>query len=84
MKFRRSVGDVALVAMFVVAGLDAANLFISILTAELVLIGLGGARRSQLATQAKLDELIACTDSARDDLTHLEDEAEESIQEKRR
>ncbi len=75
--------NVALVAMFVIAGLDAANLFISILTAELVLLGLGGARRSQLATQAKLDEMIAVTDKARDELAHLEDEDEAVIEDKR-
>ncbi len=76
--------NVALVGMFMFAGLDAANIFISIITAELVLIGLGGARRSQLATQAKLDELIVVNDKARTDLTHLEEEAEDTIQEKRR
>ncbi len=76
--------NLALAGMFAFAGLDAANIFISIVTAELVLIGLGGARRSQIATQAKLDELIASTDKARDELLHSEDEAEESIQEKRR
>jgi len=74
----------ALVAMFVIAGLDAANVYISIVTAELVLIGLGGARRSQLATHAKLDELIAVNDKARDELKRVEDADEEDIQEKRR
>ncbi len=75
--------NVALVAMFFLAGLDSANIFISIVTAELVLVGLGGARRSQIATQAKLDELIASSDKARNELTHIEEADEEDIQEKR-
>jgi len=75
--------NAALIAMFVVVGLDAANIFISIITAELVLLGLGGARRSQLATHAKLDELIAANDKARDELKRVEDADEDAIEDKR-
>lgn len=76
--------NVAIVVAFVVAGVDIANIGISIITADLVLIGLGAARRSQLALHAKLDELIVATDSARNDLTHIEERAEADIQEARK
>lgn len=36
-----------------------------------------------LGVHAKLDELIAATDGARDDLTHIEELSEEEIKEKR-
>ncbi len=36
------------------------------------------------ANHAKLDELLAATTGARDDLIHIEDEAEEVIERKRR
>jgi low affinity Fe/Cu permease len=75
--------NVVIGAAFVVAGVDIANILISIVTADLVLLGLGAARRSQLALHAKLDELIAATEGARDDLAHVEDMAEAEIQEKR-
>lgn len=75
--------NAALVAAWIVWGVDVANILISIVTAELVLLGLGAQRRSQLGLHAKLDELIAATDGARDDLEHIEDLAEAEIQEKR-
>lgn len=70
-------------ATWAVFGLDAGNLFISVLTANLVLFGLSGARRHQLATQAKLDELITATEGARDGLTHAEELTEKEIGEQR-
>ncbi len=70
-------------ATWAVFGLDAGNLFISVLTANLVLFGLSGSRRHQIATQAKLDELIACTTGARDKLTHAEELSETQISEAR-
>lgn len=73
----------ALLLAWLLWGVDVSNILISIVTAELVLLGLGAARRSQLALHAKLDELIHAVDGARDDLTHLEDEQEAIITEKR-
>lgn len=75
--------NAVLLALWLVFGIDHANIYISIVTAELVLLGLGAQRRSQLAVHAKLDELIAATDGARDDLAHIEDMAETEIAEKR-
>ncbi len=75
--------NAALGTAWLMYGVDVANILISIVTAELVLLGLGANRRSQLAQHAKLDELIACTDKARDELTHAEELAEHEIQEKR-
>ncbi len=74
----------ALGAAWFAYGVEVANILISIVTAELVLLGLGASRRSQLGTHAKLDELIHATSDARDDLTHVEDLAEDEIQERRR
>ncbi len=71
-------------AIWAIVGLDAANLFISILTANLVLFGLSGARRDRLAAQAKNDELIAATTGARDDLIQIERKSEQEIGEARR
>lgn len=76
--------NAGLVALWILFGVDFANIFISIVTAELVLLGLGANRRSQLAVHAKLDELVAATDKARDELEHLEDLSEAEIAEKRR
>ncbi len=73
----------ALAAAWLTYGVDVANILISIVTAELVLLSLGANRRSQLGTHAKLDELILATDKARDDLTHVEELAEQDIEEKR-
>lgn len=75
--------NLALVAAWLIYGVDVANILISIVTAELVLLGLGAARRSQLALHAKLDELVRATKGARDDLAHVEELAEAEIQEKR-
>lgn len=75
--------NTSLVALWIMFGVDVANIMISIVTAELVLLGVGAARRSQLALHAKLDELIAATEGARDDLQHVEDLAEQEIAEKR-
>ncbi len=73
----------ALVVAWLIWGVDVANILISIVTAELVLLGLGANRRSQLGIHAKLDELISTDEKARDELTHLEDADETTIQEKR-
>ncbi len=73
----------ALIAAWLFFGVDVSNIFISIVTAELVLLSLGAARRSQLGIHAKLDEMIHVTAEARDDLTRVEDLAEEDIEEKR-
>lgn len=75
--------NVALLVAWLLYGVDVANILISIVTAELVLLGLGASRRSQLALHAKLDELLHATSEARDDLAHVEDLAEAEIQEKR-
>lgn len=75
--------NVSLVALWVMFGVDVANIMISIVTAELVLLSSGASRRAALATQAKLDELIHATEGARDDLEHIEDLNEEAIRERR-
>lgn len=72
-----------LIITFIIVGVDVANILISILTAEIVLLTLGANRRSNLALHAKLDELLHAADKARDDLVHLEDQAEEVIRDKR-
>lgn len=73
----------ALAAAWVMYGVDVANILISIVTAELVLLGLGANRRSMLGIHAKLDELVHATEGARDDLEHIEDMEEAQIAEKR-
>lgn len=75
--------NAVLLGAWLAFGVDVANILISIVTAEIVLLGLGASRRSQLALHAKLDELLIATDKARDDLAHVEDMAEAEIQEKR-
>lgn len=65
-------------------GVDVSNIFISIVTAELVLLGLGQARRSNLGLHAKLDEMILTSQEARDDLAHVEDLTEEEIEDRRK
>ncbi len=75
--------NATLVAAWLVWGVDIANIIISIVTAELVLLGLGANRRSQTGTHAKLDELIHATGGARDDLEHIEDMEEAQIEERR-
>jgi low affinity Fe/Cu permease len=70
-----------LAGAWVMYGTDFANIIISILTLEALLLGQGRARRSELAVQAKLDELVHATKEARDDLAHLEDKDEKIIEE---
>ncbi len=72
-----------LAAAWFFGGVDVANIVISIITAELVLLSLGAARRSQLGLHAKLDGLIDADAAARDDLKHVEELDEDEIQEKR-
>ena len=69
--------------LLLIADLNAANLFISVVTADLVLLQLASARADRCAAQAKLDELIAGTDSARNALMRAEDQDEASIAELR-
>ena len=76
--------NLLIVAAFLLAGIDVANIAISIVTADLVLLSAGANRRSFKALHAKLDELIGATDNARDDLERIEDEKEEKIEELRR
>ena len=73
----------ALAAAWFTYGVDVANILISIVTAELVLLGLGANRRSMLGIHAKLDELVHATEGARDDIEHIEEMAEDEIAEKR-
>ncbi len=75
--------NLTLVALWLVIGTDVANIFISIITAEIVLISAGANRRGNVAIHAKLDELISCQENARNDLVHLEDKAEKEIKELR-
>ncbi len=75
--------NVSLACAWLLGGVDVANIVISIVTAELVLLSLGATRRSQLGQHAKLDELIVATEKARDDLAHVEDLEEKEIQDRR-
>ncbi len=71
--------NVGLVVLWRACGVDIANIFISIITAEIVLLGAGAARRSFAAIHAKLDEIIHAIDSARDDLIDSETLSEAEI-----
>ena len=73
--------NLGLVILWLILGTDIANIFISIVTAEMVLIGAGAARTGQKAIQAKLDEVIHALDKARDDLIGLEQRPEKEIEE---
>ncbi len=75
--------NIALVVLWVIIGTDVANIFISIITAEIVLIGAGAARRGNTAIHAKLDEIVHCLDAARDDLVGVEKKSEKEITEVR-
>lgn len=74
--------NIGLAGLWVIVGTDVANIFISIITAEIVLIGAGAARRGNVAIHAKLDELIH-TSEARDDLLNIEQKSEKEILEVR-
>ena len=71
--------NVILVVAWLLAGTDVANICISIVTAEMVLLAAGANRRSFLALHAKLDEIIHALPDARDELVHLEDKCEAEI-----
>lgn len=58
---------------------DVTNVFISIITADLMLLLLIGQRVGTLAMQAKLDELIHAVNEARDDFAEVEEKGEEEI-----
>jgi low affinity Fe/Cu permease len=68
-----------LVGLWLAFGVDVANIFISIITAEIVLLGAGSARRGFLAIHAKLDEIIHALSEARDDLVEAENKSEAEI-----
>ena len=71
--------NIGLVALWLVFDVDVANIFISIITAELVLIGAGAMRRGNKALHAKLDEIIHSLGDARDDLIGIENKSEKMI-----
>ena len=75
--------NVTLVALWLMIGTDIANIFISIITAELVLLAAGANRRSFMAIHAKLDEIVKALPEARNEIAHLEDLDEKQIKEKR-
>ena len=77
------VFNVTLAALWLIIGTDVANIFISIITAEIVLLTAGANRRNSIALHAKLDELIKTQPDARDELLHLEEAAEKEITERR-
>ena len=76
--------NVGLVGLWATFGVDVSNIFISIITAEIVLLTLGATRRSNIAMHAKLDELIDSQTGARNDIEHIEDRQEEEIMERRK
>lgn len=59
--------------------LDQTNVFISIVTADLMLLLLIGQRVGMMALQKKIDELIHAVKGARDDLAGIENQGEEAI-----
>lgn len=73
--------NAALAVIWVMFGTDQANIFISIITAESVLITAGASRRAQMALHAKLDELVHTSAEAREELVHAEEKSEKEIQE---
>ena len=75
--------NVAVAVLFTLAGVDLANIAISIITADLVLVGLGAARRDRAAMHAKLDALIHATPGASDALMRAEALSEREIEEMR-
>jgi low affinity Fe/Cu permease len=74
--------NLVLVALLLV-GLDVGNLFISIVTAELVILAAVTARAGMQALHAKLDALIHATDGASDALMRAEERDEAEIAELR-
>jgi low affinity Fe/Cu permease len=74
------VFNVLLVAMWLKYGVDYANIFISIITAEIVMIGASAGRRGFSAIHAKLDEIIHAISDARDDLIDVEKLTEPEIE----
>jgi low affinity Fe/Cu permease len=71
--------NAGLVGLWHVFGVDIANIFISIVTAEIVLIGASATRRGFAAIHAKLDEIIHALKEARDDLIDSEKLTEAEI-----
>src|SRR5687768_3463502 len=76
--------NLAVAGLFVMAGVDLANIAISIFTADLVLMGAGANRRGFKALQAKMDEIIHATDGARNEIERIEEEQETVIERVRR
>lgn len=74
------VFNTVLVSVWLLFGVDQANIFISIITAEIVLVGAGAARRGNKALHAKLDEIIHALKDARDDLMGIESASESDIE----
>lgn len=72
------------ILILLIANATVANLFISVATADLVLLQLAAARADRCAGQAKLDELIAAATGARDALMRAEEQDEAAIAELRR
>ena len=59
----------------VFVGVDATNIVISYVTAGMLFLGLGNARRDRKAVHAKLDDI-----DPRDEMTRIEEKAEEEIE----
>lgn len=76
--------NTGIAALFLWIGVDVANIFISIVTADLVLLIGIAARRRDLALHAKLDELILATGGARDEMARAEERSAREIEELRR
>lgn len=63
--------------------IDATNIAISYLTAALLLLTVGSARRSDKAMHAKLDDIECALEPANSDNARLEDRSEREIEERR-
>ena len=63
---------------------DVANYLISVFTVGLLLLSLGRDRRERMATQAKLDALVAAIPDADDGHVRLEERTEAEIEARRK
>jgi len=72
-----------LFAIGITINVDVTNIAISYFTAALLLLTLGGQRRSDKASHVKLDDLERSVENARSDNARLEERTEREIEAKR-
>lgn len=74
----------ALFAVGIAVTVDLTNIAISYFTCALLLLTVGGARRSDKAMHAKLDDLLCSVREAHSEMSRLEEKAEDEIEAQRR